>query len=130
MSRRAPRRGDQVDALQHILPVERWCRYLCILAASRGVVPPGASWLVLPGARLEAAPPGASRLVLGGASSGASQVNSKVDALNTRTAAWNERNKRVVKMGEDLTQERDLWASECGNRRYREDDEIAIRNER
>ncbi|RVT51068.1 hypothetical protein [Rubrivivax albus] len=68
------------------------------------------------------------RAALGDASGGASQVNSKVDALNARTVAWNERNKRVVKMGEDLTQERDLWASECGNRRYREDDEIAIRN--
>lgn len=72
----------------------------------------------------------AQRAALGGAGSGASQVNTQVDALNARTAAWNERNKRVAKMGEDLTQERDLWASECGNRRYREDDEIAIRNER
>ena len=69
------------------------------------------------------------RAALGDASGGASQVNSKVDALNARTVAWNERNKRVVKMGEDLTQERDLWASECGNRRYREDDESAIRRE-
>lgn len=65
---------------------------------------------------------------LGDTGSGASQVNAKVDALNARTLAWNERNKRVAKMGEDLAQERDLWASECGNRRYREDDEIAIRN--
>ncbi len=70
----------------------------------------------------------AERAAMGGVGSGAAEVNTKVDALNARTAAWNERNKGMVKRGEDLQQERDLWASECGSRRYREDDEIAIRN--
>jgi hypothetical protein len=67
------------------------------------------------------------RAALGGTGSGAAAVNAKVDALNQRAAAWNERNKALAKRSEDLAQERDLWASECGNRRYREDDEAAIR---
>lgn len=68
----------------------------------------------------------AEREALGGVGSGASEVNAKVDALNARTAAWNMRNGAIAKRSEDLTQERDLWAAECGSRRYREDDEIAI----
>ena len=67
------------------------------------------------------------REALGGVGEGAKEINAKVDALNARTVAWNENNKRIVKRGEDVTQERDLWAAECGNRRYREDDEIAIK---
>lgn len=59
--------------------------------------------------------------------SAAAQFNAKADALGQRTVAYNERNKALVKAGEDLAQERDLWAGECGNRRYREDDEIAIK---
>jgi hypothetical protein len=47
--------------------------------------------------------------------------------VQARTVAYNERNKQLVKAGEDLQQERDLWAAECGSRRYREDDEIAIK---
>jgi chromosome segregation ATPase len=70
----------------------------------------------------------AARGGFGGTGSGAAAVNAKVDALNARTVAWNQRNNGMVKRGEDLAQERDLWASECGSRRYREDDEIAIRN--
>lgn len=55
-------------------------------------------------------------------------MNARVDALNQRSAAWNERNKLLAQRGEDLLLERDLWTSECGNRRYREDDEKAIRS--
>lgn len=57
----------------------------------------------------------------------ASQANARSEALNARITAWNQRNAALVKEGEDLAQERDLWASECGNRRYREDDETAIK---
>jgi hypothetical protein len=59
--------------------------------------------------------------------SAAAQFNAKADAITARTVAFNERNKQLVKMGEDLQQERDLWAGECGSRRYREEDEIAIK---
>ena len=57
----------------------------------------------------------------------ASQANARSEALNARTTAWNQRNVALAKAGDDLAQERDLWASECGNRRFREDDEIAIK---
>ncbi len=63
---------------------------------------------------------------LSGIGAGAKDVNAKLEALNLRTVAWNEHQKVVQKMGENVTQERDLWAAECGSRRYREDDEIAI----
>lgn len=64
----------------------------------------------------------------GGAEAGAAQqFNAKAEAVQTRTVAYNERNKQLVKAGEDLAQERDLWAGECGNRRFREEDEIAIK---
>lgn len=63
----------------------------------------------------------------GDGTSAAQQFNSKAEALQTRTVAYNERNKQLVKAGEDLAQERDLWAGECGNRRFREEDEIAIK---
>lgn len=62
--------------------------------------------------------------------SAAAQFNAKADALSQRTVAYNERNKQLVKAGEDLAQERDLWAGECGSRRYREDDETAIKQGR
>jgi hypothetical protein len=62
-----------------------------------------------------------------GGSDGAAEANAKSEALNARTVAWNQRNVALVKEGENLTNERELWASECGNRRFREDDEIAIR---
>jgi uncharacterized protein (DUF3084 family) len=63
---------------------------------------------------------------LSGVGGNAKEINVKLDALNARTVAWNDRQKVVLKMGEDVTQARDLWAAECGSRRYREDDEIAI----
>ncbi|GAB4038706.1 MAG: hypothetical protein Fur0014_07700 [Rubrivivax sp.] len=63
----------------------------------------------------------------GGEAGVASAFNQKVEALNARTVAYNNRNKELVKLGEDLQQERDLWAGECGNRRFREEDEIAIK---
>jgi hypothetical protein len=63
----------------------------------------------------------------GSETSAAAKFNAKADAVSARTVAYNERNKQLVKMGEDLQQERDLWAGECGSRRFREEDEIAIK---
>lgn len=63
----------------------------------------------------------------GDGTSAAQQFNAKAEAVQARTVAYNERNKQLVKAGEDLAQERDLWAGECGNRRFREEDEIAIK---
>lgn len=67
------------------------------------------------------------RAALGGVGAGASEVNAKVERLNARTVAWNDDNKRIVALNEKLTQERALWAGECGSRRYLEEDEVAIK---
>jgi hypothetical protein len=63
----------------------------------------------------------------GAETSAAQQFNAKAEAVQARTVAYNKRNDQLVKAGEDLAQERDLWAGECGNRRFREEDEIAIK---
>jgi vacuolar-type H+-ATPase subunit D/Vma8 len=69
----------------------------------------------------------AEREQLGGTGGSAADANAKSAALNARTVAWNERNKALAADGDNVIRERELWASECGNRRFREDDEIAIR---
>ena len=53
--------------------------------------------------------------------------NAKVAALDARVADWNQRNAQVNDSAKALEQERMSWISDCGDRRYREDDEIAIR---
>jgi hypothetical protein len=57
-----------------------------------------------------------------------------VDAYNLRAKkrdeavdGYNTRQRKLVADAEKLTDTQSLWKSECGDRRYREDDEIAIR---
>lgn len=69
----------------------------------------------------------AERKGLSGVGAGVADMNAANEALNARITAWNQRNKTLAALSEDLAQERDLWAGECGSRRYREDDEIAIK---
>jgi chromosome segregation ATPase len=52
--------------------------------------------------------------------------NAKAAAVDQKIADWNERNRRLNADNEALQKERDTWAVECGDRRYREDDEKAI----
>jgi chromosome segregation ATPase len=52
--------------------------------------------------------------------------NARAAALDQRVASWNERNNKMNREGEALTVERETWVAECGDRRYREDDEKAI----
>lgn len=61
-------------------------------------------------------------------------LEKKVAAYNERARArdaeaekWNAGNAALSGRSQALQTERDLWLAECGNRRYREDDEIAIR---
>lgn len=68
--------------------------------------------------------------MVGSVTGSANEVLAATDALNARVTAFNQRNREMVKLGEDLEQERLLWADECGNRRYREDDETAIKQGR
>lgn len=63
-------------------------------------------------------------------------VQERVDALNARTDAsqkratnWNERNKQLQSEAEAYEDKRMDWSANCGGRRYREDDEKAIRAE-
>lgn len=58
---------------------------------------------------------------------GVSAFNAKAVALDGRVNTWNQRNLQVNEAAKLLEDERSLWLSECGNRRYREDDEAAIR---
>jgi len=50
----------------------------------------------------------------------AKAVEARVNDWNTRNQAWNE-------AGQQLEFERREWVQECADRRYREDDEIAIK---
>ncbi len=61
-------------------------------------------------------------------------MQTAVNAFNSRAAAqdqkvveWNERNKKLADATEALASDREQWTADCGNRRYREDDEIAIK---
>lgn len=56
----------------------------------------------------------------------AKRYNERAAQVEKQVVDWNRRQAEAVKESENLLQERDLWASECGNRRFREDDEIAI----
>jgi chromosome segregation ATPase len=52
--------------------------------------------------------------------------NAKVEAAERKVADWNERNKKLNADVDATQQERKTWVTECGERRYREDDEKAI----
>ncbi len=53
--------------------------------------------------------------------------NERAGALDKRAATWNERNVKLVEVAQSLQNERVTWQGDCGDRRYREDDEIAIK---
>ncbi len=61
-------------------------------------------------------------------------MRATVDAFNGRAAAqdqkvveWNARNQKLADETEALASDREQWTADCANRRYREDDEIAIK---
>jgi chromosome segregation ATPase len=53
--------------------------------------------------------------------------NTKAKALDARVTAWNERNAKWNDTTRALESERQAWVGTCADRRYREDDEKAIR---
>jgi chromosome segregation ATPase len=53
----------------------------------------------------------------------------RIDALNARIGPLNERGKTVNDRVEPLQEKLASWRVQCSNRRYREDDEIAIKKE-
>lgn len=56
----------------------------------------------------------------------AKRYNARAAAAEQKVVSWNQRNAAAAKESEALLQDKDLWTSECANRRFREDDEIAI----
>lgn len=57
----------------------------------------------------------------------AAAFNVKVKALDARVVDWNKRNGTYNDTLATLESDRLAWTANCGNRRYREDDELAIR---
>jgi hypothetical protein len=53
--------------------------------------------------------------------------NAKAQAVDARVAAWNQRNAAWNETRTGLERERQGWVASCADRRYREDDEIAIK---
>lgn len=54
--------------------------------------------------------------------------NVKVRALDVRVVEWNKRNNAYNDTNSAIEADRLAWSASCGNRRYREEDEIAIRS--
>lgn len=52
--------------------------------------------------------------------------NARAAAVDAKVADWNERNRKLNNDGEALQLERQTWVTDCGDRRYREDDEKAV----
>ncbi len=53
--------------------------------------------------------------------------NAKAGALDARVGDWNQRNARWNEMSTALETDRQTWAASCADRRYREEDENAIK---
>ncbi len=65
--------------------------------------------------------------VISAAEDAAKQFNTRATAVEAKAADWNQRNTKLNETGQAVADDRQTWAAECGNRRYREDDETAIR---
>jgi hypothetical protein len=53
--------------------------------------------------------------------------NAKSKVLQDRIAGWNQRNSEWNEAGRKLEADRLAWVGECSDRRYREEDELAIK---
>jgi predicted nucleic acid-binding Zn-ribbon protein len=53
--------------------------------------------------------------------------NDKAKALEARVDSWNQRNAELTARVNAVNNDRETWQSDCAERRYREDDEIAIK---
>ena len=52
--------------------------------------------------------------------------NTRAAAVDAKVTDWNERNRKLNERGDNLQTERQTWAADCGDKRYREDDEKAV----
>ena len=55
------------------------------------------------------------------------EANEKINQGGERNNDWNKRNDQLTGDEQDLLDARRKWASECADRRFREEDEIAIK---
>jgi hypothetical protein len=55
------------------------------------------------------------------------KLNVRVAAQQERAQSWNDRSKKLVDDQQAYEDERISWIDNCGNRRYKEDDEKAIK---
>ena len=53
--------------------------------------------------------------------------NANAKAVEARVVDWNTRNQAWNDAGVNLETERQEWVQQCADRRYREDDEAAIK---
>jgi chromosome segregation ATPase len=65
--------------------------------------------------------------VTGAAQEAIGAFNTRVAAVEARTTDWNARNGKLNDTTQAVTDDRQGWVTECSNRRYREDDETAIK---
>lgn len=64
--------------------------------------------------------------VLGRGDQAIKAFNAKAQALEQKVGDWNDRNAKLNADVEKTKTERETWSTECGDRRYREEDEKAI----
>ncbi len=64
--------------------------------------------------------------ILGRGDSAIKGFNARAAGLDQKVAEWNERNGKLNDEVDKTKTERAAWSTECGERRYREDDEKAI----
>jgi len=70
----------------------------------------------------------ADRAKLGdGAQQAVNAFNTRAQALDQKVADWNQRNAALSELAQAVNRDRDTWTADCADRRYREDDEAAIR---
>jgi len=53
--------------------------------------------------------------------------NAKATVMDGKVVAWNQRNEEWNKTSKALEADRAKWVADCADRRYREDDEKAIK---
>jgi predicted nucleic acid-binding Zn-ribbon protein len=63
-----------------------------------------------------------------GGTEAVAKINAKVEAQQQAAQAWNDKSKKLAADQQAYEDERIAWIDNCGNRRYREDDEKAIKS--
>lgn len=66
-------------------------------------------------------------VLVGRYQSSARSYNERAAARDAKVVDWNQRNTAAVDANVNLQEARALWLSECANRAYLEDDEVAIK---